>query len=115
MTGQRPRQVRTPEEHPFVDDLAPALAPSEHLDLEDLRNVKLTVAAELGKCTMLVREVIELKRGSVLALDKVAGEMIDLLVNGQPFAKGEVVVIEDSLHVRLVELVQHGRRGVTNG
>ena len=54
---------------------------------------------------MLVREVLELKRGSIVQLDKLAGEMTDIYVNGLHLARGEVVVIADVLHVRIGEIV----------
>lgn len=81
---------------------------SQHLDLHDLRVVKLRITAELGSSAILVRDVLELKLGSVVTLDKMAGEMTDILVNGLPLAKGEVVVIGDSLHVRIVEIFGTG-------
>lgn len=90
---------------PYEKELTPVTGPVEHLSITDLRHVRLNVSADLGKCTLLVREVLELRRGSVLALDKVAGEMIDLYVNGIPFAKGEVVVLGDALHVRIAEII----------
>ena len=78
--------------------------PEDQLSLHDLRNVRLNITADLGQCTMLVRDVLALKRGSVVALNKLAGEMTDLYANGIPLAKGEVVVIADSLHVRISEI-----------
>ncbi len=85
-----------------------AVEPEEHLHLEDIGNVKLEVTADLGNCPMLVRDVLELKRGSVLQLSKMAGEMADILVNGLPLAKGEVVVLGDTLHVRIAEIYGMG-------
>ena len=76
----------------------------DRLSLHDLRNVRLNITADLGQCMMLVRDVLALKRGSVVALNKLAGEMTDLYANGIPLAKGEVVVIADSLHVRISEI-----------
>jgi flagellar motor switch protein FliN/FliY len=77
--------------------------------LKDIYGVKLEMSADLGRCTMLVREVLELKRGSVLPLDKLAGEMTDIHINGIPFGRGEVVVLADTLHVRISEI--HNPRG----
>ena len=77
---------------------------SQHLELEDLRGVVLNVAATLGKCFLRVRQVLELKEGTVVPLDKMAGEMSDISINGLPLAKGEVVVIGDVLHVRIAEV-----------
>lgn len=91
-------------EHTF-GEIPAAGAPSETLSVEDLHRVQLDISAELGQCSMLVREILELKRGSVIPLDKLAGEMSDIYVNGLSLAKGEVVVIGDTLHVRIGEIV----------
>ena len=91
-------------EHAF-EEVGPAGAPRDHLAIDDLRNVLLQITVELGQRTMLVRELLELKKGSVIALDKLAGEMTDVYVNGLFLARGEVVVIGDRLHVRIAEIV----------
>jgi flagellar motor switch protein FliN/FliY len=93
----------------FQEELSPAPRSAAHLRLKDIYGVKLEMSADLGRCTMLVREVLELKRGSVLPLDKLAGEMTDIHINGIPFGRGEVVVLADTLHVRISEI--HNPRG----
>jgi flagellar motor switch protein FliN len=90
--------------HQFEEVTPTEESPGLHLLMEDLKGVRLTVSAELGKCVMPVREVLELKRGSVITLNKIAGEMTDIYVNGLPLARGEVVVIGDTLHVRIGEI-----------
>ncbi|MBM3290634.1 MAG: flagellar motor switch protein FliN, partial [Candidatus Hydrogenedentes bacterium] len=65
----------------------------------------------LGACTMLVRDVLALQRGSVVQLSKLAGEMTDIYLNGLPLARGEVVVIGDTLHVRIGEIVGQEKQG----
>jgi len=76
-----------------------------HLEIGDLKDVRLSLTADLGRCRMSVREVLELKQNAVIQLDKLAGEMTDIYVNGLALAKGEVVVIGDSLHVRVGEIL----------
>jgi flagellar motor switch protein FliN len=93
-----------PQHAPESEEFAEHEPPEDHLALEELGKVKLTLSAELGRTTMLVREVLELKRGNVVELDKLAGEMTDININGIPFAHGEVVVLGDNLHVRLAEI-----------
>lgn len=93
------------EDHEFDEEFVPAAPAQEHLDVEDLDEVKLEISADLGQCTVKVRDVLELQRGSVLALNKLAGEMADIYINGVPFGRGEVVVLVDSLHVRLAEII----------
>ncbi len=92
-------------EHTFEEIVPAAEAATGRLDIGDLNNVKLTITADLGTSNLLVRDVLDLKRGSVIQLSKLAGEMTDIHVNGLPLARGEVVVIGDTLHVRIGEIV----------
>lgn len=78
---------------------------SLHLDMDDLYKVKLPLTAVLGQSDMKVREILELKVGSVVQLDKMAGEMTDVHLANRHIARGEVVVIGDTLHVRLSEIL----------
>lgn len=105
MNRTKPDDERVTSAKQLDRELSPAPESDEHLVVDDLGEVKLSLSADLGRSTVLVREVIELRRGSVLPLDKLAGEMVDLYVNGVPFAKGEVVVIGDNLHVRIAEVI----------
>lgn len=91
-------------EHAFDNELVQNSSDTTTLQLDDLKEVHLTVAADLGHCDMYVREVLGLERGSVLPLNKLAGEMADVHVNGVPLAKGEIVVLGDSLNVRVAEI-----------
>jgi flagellar motor switch protein FliN/FliY len=93
-----------PRDHQFSEVRRPAGVPTQHLELQDLKDVKLPMTVDLGQRAMLVREVLDLRVGSVIRLNKTAGEPTDVSVGGQPFAKGEVVVIGDSLHVRIGDI-----------
>ena len=93
---------KQPKEHSFEEIVGDTVG-AQRLAIEDLEDVPLEVSADLGSCTMLVRDVLELKRGSVIPLDKLAGETTDIYVNGLPLGKGEIVVIGDALHVRVAE------------
>lgn len=73
--------------------------------LELLLDIPLDISVELGRVKMLVKDVIELGSGSIIEIDKSAGEAIDVLVNGRLVAKGEVVVIEDNFGVRITEIL----------
>jgi len=95
-----------PQNCPPTEELVPVRGSGERLSIRDLAKVTLTVTADLGYCDLPVRDVLELKRGSVLPLSKLAGEMADVYVNGGPLAKAEIVVIGDALHVRIAEI--HG-------
>lgn len=91
------------------DEAKPAHAAS-NLDL--LMDVPLPVIVELGRTTMLVRDIMALGPGSVIELEKAAGETVDILVNGRLIARGEVVVIEENFGVRIVEFVGSPEKAV---
>lgn len=101
------------EDHTFEEIQPIAAAPGAHLKLDDLKRVKLSVSADLGSCNMLVRDVLGLQRGSVVQLSKLAGEMTDIYLNGLPLARGEVVVIGDTLHVRIGEIAGQEKQSDT--
>jgi flagellar motor switch protein FliN len=74
-----------------------------HLDM--LWGVHLTLTVELGRTSLTVRQVIELQKGSVVELDRIAGEAVDVYVNDRLIAKGDVVVVDDKFGVRITELI----------
>ncbi len=76
---------------------------SRELDL--LGDVDLQVTVQLGAVNMTVRELLSLEDGSVLELDRAAGAAVDVLVNGRLVARGDVVVIDEELGVRITEIV----------
>lgn len=84
-------------------------------DLEVLLDVPLTISVELGRVTMKVQDVIDLGAGSIIEIDKAAGEPIDILVNGRLVARGEVVVVEDNFGVRVTEILSPKDRVLTLG
>ncbi len=75
---------------------------SKNIDL--IIDVPLHVTVVLGKTRKSIKEILDLNRGSIIVLDRLAGEMVDVLVNGKLFAKGEVVVIDDNYGVRITEI-----------
>lgn len=78
--------------------------------IDMLLDVNLDITVELGRKLMLVEEILRLGKGSVIELDKLAGEPVDILVNGKKLAEGEVVVIEDHFGVRLTKLIDASAR-----
>jgi flagellar motor switch protein FliN/FliY len=79
--------------------------PEECNGLELLLDIPLEISVELGRVKMLVKDVVELGTGSIVEIDKAAGEPVDVMVNGRIVAKGEVVVIEDNFGVRITEIL----------
>lgn len=86
-------------------DLGGAPASGEKATLELLQDVDLDLRIELGRTSMHLEDVLKLKRGSVVPLDKLAGEPVDVFVNGRMVARGEVLVLNDNFCVRVTELV----------
>lgn len=80
-------------------------SPSPH-GIELLKDVELTVQAELGKTKRLVKDILRLQVGSVLQLEKEAGEPVDILVNNKAIARGEVVEMDGQYGVRITEIVR---------
>lgn len=95
---------------PLVETWEPEPVRSVSRSLEILMDVPLEISVELGRMKLPVRDVIDLNAGSVVEIDKAAGEPVDVLVNGFPVAKGEVVVIEDSFGVRITEILSPDAR-----
>ena len=81
----------------------------ENIDL--IMDVPLQVTVELGRTTKSISDILDLGPGKIIELNKLAGEPIDVLVNGKYVAKGEVVVIEESFGVRITEIVNASRTG----
>ena len=77
-----------------------------------LSDIPVRITVELGKTRKSVKEVLELKVGHVIRLDRQAGEPVDVLVNGKIFAHGEVVVIDENFGVRVVDIVNSATGGV---
>ena len=74
-------------------------------NIDLLMDVMLKVTVELGRTRMTLRQVLELQQGSVVELDRLAGDAVDVFVNDRLIAKGEVVVVDDKFGVRITELV----------
>ncbi len=79
-------------------------------DLEFLEDIGLEISVELGRAEMSLRQVLGLTPGVVIELDKLAGEPVDMLVNGKLVGRGEVVVIEDMFGVRVTEIISPSQR-----
>jgi flagellar motor switch protein FliN/FliY len=74
-------------------------------DLRRLSAVPVDLSVEIGRTRLSVGETLELREGSVVTLDRMAGEPVDLLVNGTPIARGEVVVIDEQFGLRLTQVL----------
>jgi flagellar motor switch protein FliN/FliY len=84
---------------------APRAVEPAGAELERLYDVPVELAVEIGRTKMTIRETLGLGPGSIVTLDRTAGEPVDLLVNGKPIARGEVVVIDGEFGLRVTEVV----------
>jgi flagellar motor switch protein FliN/FliY len=77
-------------------------------DLQRLHDVPVELAVEIGRTRMTIGETLALGPGSIVSLNRLAGEPVDLLVNGRPIARGEVVVVDEEFGLRVTEIVSSG-------
>ena len=89
---------------PLDTELGSPSVTTDEADLARLHDVPVELTVEIGRTRMTVGETLELRPGSVVALGRMAGEPVDLLVNGTPIARGEVVVIDEEFGLRIVEV-----------
>ena len=78
--------------------------------IEFLKDLKLNVYIELGRTTMMIKDILELERGYVIELDKLASEPVDIFVNNKKIAEGEVVVIDKHFGIRITNLIDTSER-----
>jgi flagellar motor switch protein FliN/FliY len=86
-------------------DVASGPEKGDRPGMDLLMNVTLPVSVELGRATMTIQEVLAIYEGSVIELERVAGEPVDILVSGKLLGKGEVVVVDDKFGIRITELI----------
>lgn len=102
MMGQ-PVNVQPAQFTPFMGDFNP-IQQQENIDL--IMDVPLEVTVELGRTSKSIKEILEFTPGTIIELNKIAGESIDVLVNGKYVAKGEVVVLEENFGVRITDIIK---------
>ncbi|QRN03267.1 flagellar motor switch protein FliN [Legionella sp. MW5194] len=78
--------------------------------MELILDIPVTVTVEIGRTKMTIRNLLQLNQGGIVALDRLAGEPLDVLVNGTLVAHGEVVVVNDKFGVRLTDIVSKAER-----
>lgn len=88
-----------------LPDFAGAPPSSEAATIDLVSDIELDLRIELGRTHMYLEDVLKLRRGSVVPLDKLAGDPVDIFVNGRLIARGEVLVLNDNFCVRVAELL----------
>ncbi|AJY06844.1 flagellar motor switch protein FliN [Burkholderia sp. SIMBA_043] len=90
--------------------LSKAAASSTHNDIEMILDIPVKMTVELGRTKIAIRNLLQLAQGSVVELDGLAGEPMDVLVNGCLLAQGEVVVVNDKFGIRLTDIITPAER-----
>lgn len=106
----RPLQPVNVQQAQFASFDPNVISQSEARNLNMLLDIPLQVTVELGRTKRSVKEILELSSGSIIELDKLAGEPVDILVNSRLIAKGEVVVIDENFGVRITDVLSQAER-----
>lgn len=96
-----------------LDELKDTSAPisvEEHARLDSILDIPVTISMEVGRSQINIRNLLQLNQGSVVELDRIAGEPLDVLVNGTLIAHGEVVVVNDKFGIRLTDVISQTER-----
>ncbi|RJG49030.1 flagellar motor switch protein FliN [Motilimonas pumila] len=93
----------------FTDE-APEISAEEKRRLDAIMDIPVTISMEVGRSQISIRNLLQLNQGSVVELDRVAGEPLDVLVNGTLIAHGEVVVVNDKFGIRLTDVISQTER-----
>lgn len=86
------------------------LSGEEKAKLDSILDIPVTISMEVGRSKITIRNLLQLNQGSVVELDRVAGESLDVLVNGTLIAHGEVVVVNDKFGIRLTDVISQTER-----
>jgi len=86
------------------------ITPNEKRKLDTILDIPVTISMEVGRSNISIRNLLQLNQGSVVELDRVAGEPLDVLVNGTLIAHGEVVVVNDKFGIRLTDVISQLER-----
>jgi flagellar motor switch protein FliN/FliY len=98
-------KTQSAEQARFEELKTEAKGPGGGNDIEFLLDIPLEITVELGRTRMLIKDLLQLGQGSVVELEKLAGEPMEILVNNRLIARGEVVVVNEKFGVRLTDIV----------
>ncbi|ALO41463.1 flagellar motor switch protein FliN [Pseudoalteromonas phenolica] len=93
-----------------LQDSSQNLSAEEKRKLDTILDIPVTISMEVGRSKINIRNLLQLNQGSVVELDRVAGEPLDVLVNGTLIAHGEVVVVNDKFGIRLTDVISQVER-----
>ena len=107
--GEQEAGEAKPAELEQFDEDAPISA-EERRKLDAILDIPVTITMEVGRSQITIRNLLQLNQGSVVELDRIAGEPLDVLVNGTLIADGEVVVVNDKFGIRLTDVISQTER-----
>ncbi|MBO3275770.1 flagellar motor switch protein FliN [Pseudomonas schmalbachii] len=110
MTKAPPKPPRAPMEEFGMAPKAPTIAGLEGPNLDVILDIPVTISMEVGRTDISIRNLLQLNQGSVIELDRLAGEPLDVLVNGTLIAHGEVVVVNEKFGIRLTDVISPSER-----
>ncbi|GLR74945.1 MULTISPECIES: flagellar motor switch protein FliN [Aliivibrio] len=93
-----------------LEEKAPAFNEDERRKLDTILDIPVTISMEVGRSHISIRNLLQLNQGSVVELDRIAGESLDVMVNGTLIAHGEVVVVNDKFGIRLTDVISQTER-----
>ena len=108
--GEATGEGYEPENFNGLDDGLSAGAPDGDTKLDVILDIPVTLSMEIGRTSVSIKDLLQLAKGSVVELDRMAGEPLDVLVNGTLVARGEVVVVNDKFGVRLNQVISPSER-----
>ncbi|QIR13992.1 flagellar motor switch protein FliN [Shewanella aestuarii] len=109
MAEQAIEEAKQVELDELVDESAP-ISKEEAAKLDSILDIPVTISMEVGRSFISIRNLLQLNQGSVVELDRVAGEPLDVMVNGTLIAHGEVVVVNDKFGIRLTDVISQTER-----
>lgn len=109
-TQATPKQAPPKPQGAAFEELKDAGAQGKARDMDFLLDIPLEVTVELGRTRMLIKDLLQLGQGSVVELEKLAGEPMEILVNDKLVARGEVVVVNEKFGVRLTDIISPTER-----
>lgn len=109
MSDQKQEDV-TATHNPVFETLSPSVVGHQQQDIKLILDIPVNMTVELGRTKLTIKELLNLTQGSIVPLEGLAGEALDVLINGYLIAQGEVVVVGDNYGVRITDIVTPSER-----
>lgn len=107
--AEAPKAEEPPVKKPVFEKFTASQPAPQALSVEALKDISMNLKVELGRRKMLVQDVLKLAGGSIVELDKLTGDPLDIYVNDRLVARGEILVINDNFAIRVTEIVGPGK------